>query len=188
MRMTIMICFLGRDSHPKRRFQCLFFVLSPFRLLTAYFNIETKYDSRRGEIAISFHFYNYAFCKEQAFTCEQISTFMSIMCAVFHRDERAQNEESMTSSFRYFKDLLLRHSVQRPPISVGVFNSDADSMNSILDFALTSYFRQFNLYKYIFNEKIRLVLNQSYPNEILSIPSAGDLSDAMEVKSRPNPS
>ena len=112
---------------------------------------------------------------------------MSIMNDVFLRDEKSQGEEEMSISFDYFKGMLLKHSIERPPKSMGIFSSDPVAMNEILDYALTSYFRQFKLYKYIFNDKIRLIMTQSLPNEVQGVQMPGSLSDAFELGQKPEP-
>ena len=136
---------------------------------------------------MGFHYYNYAYCKEKAFNNKQTSTFMSIMNDVFLRDEKAQNEAEMSASFDYFKEMLLKHSIERPPKSIGIFKKDTAIMNDILDYALTNYFRQFKLYKYIFNDKIRLIMSQSLPNEVQGVQQPGSLSSAFEVGKEPDP-
>ena len=70
---------------------------------------------------------------------------------------------------------------------MGILKNDPTSMNEILDYALTSYFRQFKLYKYIFNDKIRLIMTQSLPNEVHGVQQPASLSDAFEVGQKPEP-
>ena len=55
------------------------------------------------------------FCKEQAFDARKISCFMSIIVDLFKRDTVSPKNDSMDDSFKYFGDLLLKHSVQRSP-------------------------------------------------------------------------
>ena len=136
---------------------------------------------------VGFHYYNYAFSKDKAFNSRQTSTFMSIMNDVFARDERSHGEEEMSASFDYFKEMILKHSIERPPKSIGIFKNDPLLMNEILDYALTSYFRQFKLYKYIFNDKVRLIVTQSLPNEVQGVQQPGALSNAFEVGQKPEP-
>jgi hypothetical protein len=84
-------------------------------LLREYLPFPSK-DSQQINFAIDFHFYNYSFCKEEAFNERKISTFMSIMNDIFIADMMsAEPEKTMTSSFNSMKDLILRHCVERPP-------------------------------------------------------------------------
>ena len=45
-----------------------------------------------------------------------------------------------------FKELLLRHAVQRPPHSLSIFN--LDEVKAIDLFALDTFFRHYDMYKY----------------------------------------
>lgn len=69
------------------------------------------------EFVVDFHFYNFAFCKEQAFDYRKISTYMSIMNEIFLTDMlSSEPSNSMTQSFNNFQNMILNHSVERPPI------------------------------------------------------------------------
>jgi len=84
-------------------------------LLENYMKIPYESGPKR-DIAVDFHFHNYAFCKERAFDARRIAAFMSIMNDVFLRDTSSSSPLSKAKdSFAYFRNLLLRHSVQRPP-------------------------------------------------------------------------
>ena len=51
--------------------------------------------------------------------CVQLSVLYSIMKETFQ--ESMSKFLTAKASFNYFRDLLLQHSVQRPPFSVGLF-------------------------------------------------------------------
>lgn len=51
----------------------------------------------------------------------------------------------MERSFEFFKELLLRHSVQRPPFSVGLFSFQ--EMKAITEWMMDSYYRHYKLYQ-----------------------------------------
>lgn len=56
------------------------------------------------------------FCKENAFDARKLSTFMSMMNDVFQRDSSMPSRKNnMSESFSYFRSLLTKHSVDRPP-------------------------------------------------------------------------
>ncbi|CAM9380516.1 unnamed protein product, partial [Phaeothamnion confervicola] len=105
------------------------------------------------EVVLDFHFYNYAFCKERGFNALKTSTFLSIAKEIFDKD-MASSVQSMELSFLRFKELLLTHSVQRPPWSIGVFG--AGDVRDVVDYSLTSYFRHFGLYKALFGASVDL--------------------------------
>ncbi len=54
-------------------------------------------------------------------------------------------------AFTLFKDLLLRHSVQRPPASVGLFT--LEEFKAVLEWGLDTYFRLYKLYQYAFTDR-----------------------------------
>lgn len=54
------------------------------------------------------------FARKLRFSPDKVSVFMSIMAAVLNRD-RSDGLRTMQGSFDYFKQLVHRHSVERPP-------------------------------------------------------------------------
>jgi hypothetical protein len=124
-------------------------------LLKEYFNINYA-DEKKNVIATDYHFYNYAFCKERAFDARRTSTFMAIMNEIFHRDSLTTGlVKSRQSSYKFFEELVLKHSVELPPESIQVFK-DVD-VNAIMDYAVESYYKQFNLFSYIFSIQERII-------------------------------
>lgn len=57
----------------------------------------------------------------------------------------------MDRSFENFKELLLTHSVQRPPFSIGLFTFT--EMKAIMAWALDTYYRHYKLYMYAFTDR-----------------------------------
>lgn len=73
-------------------------------------------DEKLKDFVVDFHFYNFSFCKDEAFDGRKISTLMSILNDVFVNDMTSSDPaNTMSQSFNKFKDDLLRHSVERPP-------------------------------------------------------------------------
>ena len=137
-------------------------------------------DSRKNEIAEDFHVYNYTFCKDQAFDGRRTSTFVSIMEELFLADTNTHDPaRTREASFAHFQKLLLSHSVERPPKSIQVFTEQ--DLELILKYAIDSYFRQFNLYKYVFSPRLRLLMNQMMPHDV-EIPSSSVASLNMGFK------
>ena len=129
-------------------------------LLRSYFNLNYD-DVRKNVIATEFHFYNYAFAKEKGFNIRAIATFMSIMNEVFINDTLMTNPMyTRKDSYDYFEKFILQHSVDLPPKSIKIFKEH--DVASIVDFATESYFRQWNLYKYIFSKQEKVVVTQVY--------------------------
>jgi hypothetical protein len=68
---------------------------------------------------LQFHLNNFKFCKAQDFTLEKISTLLSIMNFVFN--ESMNNKLGRRLSEALLQDLIVKHSIQRPPYSVEIF-------------------------------------------------------------------
>ena len=90
-------------------------------LIKEYFDL--KYDDIvKTKIATDLFFYSYAFCKDRAFDAKCTSTLMSIIYEIFRKDSTTSKlSNNMNSSSEYFKSLLLKHSVERPPSSIKIF-------------------------------------------------------------------
>jgi len=73
-----------------------------------------------GEILIDLYYNAIAFAQEQKFTMEKISTLVSIVKAV--HTQSTVGRLAMDKSWEKTKQILLTHSVQRPPFSVSVFS------------------------------------------------------------------
>ncbi len=64
---------------------------------------------------------------------------------------------SMASGFELFQTLLLKHSVERPPFSVGVFRYE--QVKAIVQFATNHYFRYLKLFQYVFATSFQLQIH-----------------------------
>lgn len=71
-------------------------------------------------------------------------------------------------SFTQFKDVLLRHSVQRPPFSLGIFN--LEEARQITDWMLITYFTHFKLYQYAFTSRITMNVTAYHPSDCVELP------------------
>ena len=130
--------------------------------LMAIFGLEAV-DRKKLKITLGFHFRNYAFCKEKAFDFRRTSTFMSMMNEIFIVDASLNSSvNSLELSFQRFKDLMMKHSVDRPPKSVQVFRET--DLDAILFFSIERYFKNFKLYSYIFATQARTEIKQVSSN------------------------
>lgn len=100
----------------------------------------------RQEVLLELYMNTLRFAREKGFSVEKTSTFFSIIM---------RNHKEMVDAFlppdrswEFLKSLLERHSVQRPPHSVGIFT--LDELKAITSFALTNYYAHFKLYRYAF--------------------------------------
>lgn len=76
-------------------------------------------DTERVDVVVDLYYYTLQFGIEHAFTADKLSVLFSIMKSTFL--ESMKGFLPAKASFNYFRDLLLKHSVQRPPFSVGLF-------------------------------------------------------------------
>mmetsp|Transcript_12783 Transcript_12783/g.21615 ORF Transcript_12783/g.21615 Transcript_12783/m.21615 type:complete len:176 (+) Transcript_12783:344-871(+) len=97
---------------------------------------------------------NYNFCVSNQFSNEKISSLLAIMDFLLHVMIKRQLQ--MELGLKLLKQILAKHSLQRPPYSIFIF-SEAESQR-IVDFMLNSFFRHYSLYEYSFKPKVELVL------------------------------
>lgn len=67
-------------------------------------------------------------------------------------DRQLTNEDG----FKLLKNILERHSLQRLPYSMLIF--DEKDIKSIIEFALSTFFRHFSLYEFSFKPRRELIL------------------------------
>jgi hypothetical protein len=148
-------------------------------LFAKYFGINYS-DEKKQKIALDYHLYNYTFCKNSAFNGRKTSTFLSIMQTIWKHDmESTSAADTITSSYAFFEETLMKHCVERVPYNIKVF--DEPDVGRILDFVVESYYRQFRLFNYIFGSIKRLQLKQVLPNEIEAPIAQQPLSSAMKL-------
>ncbi|CAM9313872.1 unnamed protein product, partial [Choristocarpus tenellus] len=89
-------------------------------------------------VILDFHFFNYAFCKERRFDACATSVFLSIMKDILDEDIRTDDAaSSLKTSFSRFEELILRHSVERPPWTVGLLRPE--DVGPITDYVTNRY-------------------------------------------------
>lgn len=103
----------------------------------------------RMDVLLELYTNTLRFAREHGFSVEKTSTFFSIIKR--NHEEMAEAFLPPHKSWAYLKSLLLAHSVQRPPYSVGIFT--LAEVQLITEFALTYYYAHFNLYRYAFTLK-----------------------------------
>jgi hypothetical protein len=82
-----------------------------------------------------------AFCNAQRFTTEKTSTLISILRTThIVACERAGSPPALSSAYTLFEELLLKHSVERPPFSIGMFAHP--DVAAITTYVVDSYFRR----------------------------------------------
>jgi Flagellar C1a complex subunit C1a-32 len=113
------------------------------------------------EIILDFHCINLKFCLEQKFDPQQVSAFLGLMTTLLTTTLKTRLD--LSQSMAFFKQQVLLHSTQFPPMSMGVFS--LDDTRPICEFALDTFFRHFANYQYVFVSHLLLKVT-SVENEI----------------------
>lgn len=105
-------------------------------------------------VLLEFFLNNLRFAVDCKFTTDKTSAFFSILRS--NHEETVRGYLTLDQSLIYFKELLLLHSVQRPPYSIGIFTFK--DITLITDFVNSTYYKHFKLFQYCFTESHELVL------------------------------
>ncbi|XP_027894771.1 cilia- and flagella-associated protein 119 isoform X1 [Xiphophorus couchianus] len=123
------------------------------------------------------------FCRQQGFSKEQTSALVSIIKSI----HEANIETPLNNSehcYKYCNDLLLCHSVRRPPFSVKLFS--LEEANCVLNYIQDHYLRHDKLYKYIFTPQVKLDLFLTYSGKggegLAEDESAAQADDSSEAQ------
>lgn len=100
----------------------------------------------RTDILADLHYHNYAFCVKAELSPEKTSTFLSIIKVLL--EEAVSKRLPEEDAFALFKDWLLKHGVERPPWSVGVFCFE--EIKKIMEYVHNTFFRHYRLYMYVY--------------------------------------
>ncbi|CAE7358407.1 Ccdc189 [Symbiodinium natans] len=95
----------------------------------------------------------------KSFPPEKTSTLLSIMKIVL--EDAVRLRLNPDDAFGLFQDWLLKHAVERPPRSVGIFSFD--DVTSIVEYVANSFFRHYRLYMYAFTTKCDVFLRVGEP-------------------------
>lgn len=79
---------------------------------------------------------------------------MAVMDFLLHT--MVKKQLLLEAGVKLLKEILAKHSLQRPPSSIFIFTEEESS--TIVTFMLNSFFRHFALYEYSFKPKVELVL------------------------------
>ncbi|XP_041672038.1 coiled-coil domain-containing protein 189 [Cheilinus undulatus] len=123
-----------------------------------------RLEPKKG-VLLELYVHTVLFCRQRSFIREQTSALLSIIKSV-HEANIATPLNNIEQSFKYCKELLLCHSVRRPPFSINLFSPDEASC--VLKYIYENYVRHYKLYKYIFVPQVKLDLLLNYsvsPNQ-----------------------
>lgn len=121
---------------------------------------EYQPTDKRLLIELDLFYYLIQFARTNAFNYDQISTLFSIV-KILHKITISTPCDNFKETTDHFYNLLLHHSVNRPPYSIGVFS--VNQVKLITDYLLSTYFKHFKFYKYVYTKKIQLDITIQYP-------------------------
>ena len=110
----------------------------------------------QAQIITDLYAYGVIFARKSNYSPIQLSTLFSILKRV-HEACISTPFDNLDTTMKMFQELMVKHSVERPPYSTSVFN--IAEVKAITDYVLTTYFKHFKLYKFAFTKKVRLDLN-----------------------------
>ena len=95
---------------------------------------------KRSLIELDLFTYAIIFCSKKYFSTKQLSAFFTIVKSV-HAMCIFTPFDNMQETFAYFREILLRHSVIRPPFSTCLYSMK--EVKEITDYVLSTYFKHF---------------------------------------------
>ncbi|XP_069011945.1 cilia- and flagella-associated protein 119 [Embiotoca jacksoni] len=126
-------------------------------VLCSVFGVDLP-EPKRG-VLLELYVQTVIFCREQSFSKEQTSALLSVIKSI-HEVNIETPLNNIEQCFTYCKELLLCHSVRRPPFSINLFS--CEEAECILKYIHNSYIRHYKLYKYIFTPQVKLDLSLTY--------------------------
>jgi hypothetical protein len=115
------------------------------QVLSECLNVDQS-EGFRKDILADLYYHNYGFCVSCKLSAVKTSCFLSIMKVVL--EEAVAKRLLVEDAFQLFKDWLLKHGVERPPKSVGIFSFE--EIKKIMEYAHNTFFRHYRLYMYVY--------------------------------------
>lgn len=146
-------------------------------IASVYFNeIENLHDESLQTIFLDYMFHNFEFAIESQFSNEKINCFLEISQKIFY--ESFKNRLNYEKSFDLFRDVIVQHSLFRPPHSILVFN--LEEIKSITDFFQSTFYKHYTLYTLAYTPIINMEI-VTFEMFKIRFPICMDL-DPMTVK------
>ena len=150
-----------------------------FGLKTLLSIVPNESPSKTELLKLDFHAMNYAFCKENSFSNEKVSTMLAIVDHVFTRMLEKQLKPEI--GLKMMRDHLANHSIQRPPFQIFIFSDE--EVEKIIQFCLNSFLRHFSLYEFAFKPRVELVLRSDPVFNTVFNAQLQELDEMMVVES-----
>ncbi|KAH9582214.1 Flagellar C1a complex subunit C1a-32 [Trypanosoma melophagium] len=106
----------------------------------------SKYNEGQVMILLDMLAHLILFTKSRLMSAEKVSALVGILLTV--HTESMLKKYTRVQSYHRMRDLMVQHSVPRPPFSCGVFN--VRDVQEIDEYLLRSYYRHYKMYVYAF--------------------------------------
>lgn len=126
---------------------------------------------KQCKILLDLYTYTLMFGKKQDYSPAQLSTLLSIVKRL-HAKCTSTARENLDEVLTYFQEMMVRHSVNRPPFSLCIFSPC--QVKSITEYILSTYFKHFKFYKYAFTKRLHLNVSLAYADEEEEEPKLSD--------------
>ncbi|XP_074641739.1 cilia- and flagella-associated protein 119-like [Tubulanus polymorphus] len=148
------------------------------------FKIEDAGSNLKSDILLDLYFYTLKFSRDNDFSKEQTSAFFSMIKRT-HEICTETPFANVDQCFSHFREMLLCHSVKRPPYSIDLYS--AEEVKKITEYVINTYFRHYKMYKYVFTPLVRLDLSIQYTGMPVTPPSSevGDQDAEQNVEEQP---
>mmetsp|Transcript_3936 Transcript_3936/g.4565 ORF Transcript_3936/g.4565 Transcript_3936/m.4565 type:complete len:228 (-) Transcript_3936:32-715(-) len=157
-------------------------LLDPVSTITRFALEDDSKIEEKAEIILDFHSNNFEFTQTQKFNEKKTATFLELMHALL--EKCMVDWLTRDKAMELFKTYLLRHSIQRPPHSLFVFN--LNEVKAITDYVQGSFLKFYAMYQYAIIPKLELELqhDQMFYAEA---PGVQDVEDGQQVKPKEIP-
>ncbi|XP_041829494.1 coiled-coil domain-containing protein 189 isoform X2 [Melanotaenia boesemani] len=125
--------------------------------LCSVFRIDLPEPQR--EVLLELYVHTVLFSRKHSLKKEQTSALLSIIKSI-HEANIETLSNNIEHCVKYYKELLLCHSVRRPPFSINLFSFE--QVDCILKYIYNNYLIHYKLYKYIFTPQVKLDLSLTY--------------------------
>lgn len=136
-------------------------------------------DESHWAVIINYFEGHYDFARRSKFTEAKMGCLLEIM--LYLLKQLLASRLSEERSFEMFKELLVRHSVQRPPHSLAIFN--ADDVKAINEHVQDTLYRFYNMYLYALTKDQLITLTTEKQLE-LDIPLQTGLAEGKQIAAR----
>ncbi|UPR02499.1 hypothetical protein HOP50_10g58250 [Chloropicon primus] len=130
------------------------------------FGEEGSAEDSKVSILLDFYSFLVNFSRQNNFTVEKASCFLNVAKRV--HDSSVDQVLTVENSLSLLKDLLLKHSVHRPPYSVGVFT--LKELQLITEYMIETYYKHYNLYQFVYVKEFCMTAMQTHPCDSIETP------------------